>query len=201
METDSRLKRDTLGVDRRPRAPEVTRDDKSRASGDRDVAESREHQDREVTEDRELTEEDRLEMFREQMFNDALPDLPPIPGYHVCWLTTTNPRDPIQRRLRLGYELIKASDVPGMEYTSMKGGQFDGCVSINEMIAAKLPTSLYLKFMEEAHHKAPAREEGKLADTAAFLRQQAQQKGATVIDEDGSFEELRRAPPRGRFAT
>ncbi|HET8730778.1 MAG TPA: hypothetical protein VFM34_06680, partial [Moraxellaceae bacterium] len=56
---------------------------------------TRRAQERDVTERRELSEDDRLEMFRQQLFNDALPDLPEIPGYHLCWLTTTNPRDSI----------------------------------------------------------------------------------------------------------
>ena len=83
---------------------------------------SREMEDRQVLENREVTDDDRLEMFRAQLFNDALPDLPNIPGYHMCWLTTTNPRDPIHRRIQLGYEPIKASEVPGMEFASVKTG-------------------------------------------------------------------------------
>lgn len=77
---------------------------------------SRGMDDRQVTEDRGISDDDRLEMFRAQLFNDALPDLPEIPGYHVCWLTTTNPRDPIHRRIQLGYEPVKAEEVPGMEH-------------------------------------------------------------------------------------
>ena len=58
--------------------------------------------DRAVTEDREISDSDRLDMFRQQFFHASLPDLPKIPGYHVCWLTTTNPRDTINMRMRLG---------------------------------------------------------------------------------------------------
>jgi hypothetical protein len=104
---------------------------------------SREMEDRQVTENREVTEDDRLEMFRAQLFNDALPDLPDMPGYHVCWLTTTNPRDPIHRRIQLGYEPIKASDVPGMEFASVKTGEYAGLIGVNEMLAFKLPETLY----------------------------------------------------------
>jgi hypothetical protein len=56
---------------------------------------TREVEDRKVTQDRAVSEDDRLEMFRQQLFNDALPDLPELPGYHTIWLTTTNPRDSI----------------------------------------------------------------------------------------------------------
>jgi hypothetical protein len=41
---------------------------------------SRQAQDRRTTQDRVLSEDDRLEVFRMQLFNDALPDIPDIPG-------------------------------------------------------------------------------------------------------------------------
>ena len=156
---------------------------------------SREMGDRQVSENREVTDDDRLEMFRMQMHNDALPDLPDMPGYHVCWLTTTNSRDPIQRRMRLGYEPIKAEDVPGMEFASVKTGEWSGLIGVNEMIAFKLPMSLYQKFMQEAHHDAPLREENKLAETAEIMRQQAEGSGSTLFEGDG-LQEMREHNPR-----
>ena len=156
---------------------------------------SREMEDRQVIENREVTDDDRLEMFRAQLFNDALPDLPNIPGYHMCWLTTTNPRDPIHRRIQLGYEPIKAVDVPGMEFASIKTGEWSGLVGVNEMIAFKLPMSLYQKFMQEAHHDAPLREENKLAETAEIMRQQAEGSGSTLFEGDG-LQEMREHNPR-----
>jgi hypothetical protein len=156
---------------------------------------SREMEDRQVAENREVTDDDRLEMFRAQLFNDALPDLPDMPGYHVCWLTTTNPRDPIHRRIQLGYEPIKAAEVPGMEFASIKTGEWVGLVGVNEMIAFKLPTSLYQRFMQEAHHDAPLREENKLAETAEIMRQQAEGSGSTLFEGDG-LQEMREHNPR-----
>ena len=156
---------------------------------------SREMVDRQVTENREVTDDDRLEMFRMQMHNDALPDLPDIPGYHVCWLTTTNSRDPIQRRMRIGYEPIKAEDVPGMEFSSVKTGEWSGVIGVNEMLAFKLPMSLYQKFMQEAHHDAPLREENKLAETADIMRQQAEGSGSTLFEGDG-LQDMRDYNPR-----
>jgi len=135
--------------------------------------ESRAMQDRAVTESRALTEDDRLELFRQQLFQSALPDLPQIPGWHLCWLTTANPRDSIHARLRLGYEPVKPEDIPGWQYATVKTGEYAGFIGVNEMLAFKLPQSLYLKFMQEAHHDAPLREEEKLTDTADFLEQQA----------------------------
>ena len=168
MEVDERLKKE-LGASRRSRAME----------------------DREVTERRDISEDDRLRMFQQQLFNDALPDLPDIPGYHVCWLTTTNPRDSIHRRMQLGYEPIKAEEVPGMEYATAKTGEWIGFVAVNEMLAFKLPLNLYHMFMQEAHHDAPNREEGKLADTALQIQQDASAIGGKVELGDG-LQDLRR---------
>lgn len=160
---------------------------------------SRRSQERQVTESRELTEDDRLAMFRNTLFNDALPDLPNIPGYHTCWLTTSNPSDPIHRRVQLGYELLRADEVPGLEYASLKTGDYAGIVGVNEMIAAKLPMSLYQGFMQEAHHRRPAEEEEMLSQKVQQMRQDAEGVGAKLIAGDGMEELHRSAPSRGVF--
>jgi hypothetical protein len=156
---------------------------------------TRKASDRKVTEDRQLSDDDRLEMFRQQLFNDALPDLPDIPGYHMCWLTTQNPRDPIHRRMQLGYEPVKPEEVPGMEYASIKTGEWAGFIGVNEMLAFKLPMSLYEKFMQEAHHDAPLREENKLAEVAEMMREQAERAGSSMYEGDG-MSEMRENNPR-----
>lgn len=156
---------------------------------------SRAMEDRAITEDRTVSEDDRLEMFRNQLFNDALPDLPELPGYHVCWLTTTNPRDPIHRRIQLGYEPVRPEEIPGMEYATLKTGEYAGMIGVNEMLAFKLPQSLYQKFMREAHYDAPLREEDKLAETAEIMREQAARAGSTLYEGDG-MSEMRYEAPR-----
>jgi hypothetical protein len=146
---------------------------------------SRAMQDRAVTENRQISDDERVEMFRQQFFNSALPDLPSIPGFHTCWLTTTNPRDSIPMRLRLGYEPVKPEDIPGWEHATVKTGEWAGFIGVNEMLAFKLPMSLYEKFMTEAHHNAPLREEEKLTDTAEFMQQQARASGSNLSMGDG----------------
>jgi hypothetical protein len=175
-----------------------TEDSRLKKTADFDVVsrrDTRRSEDRQVSENREVTENDRLEMFRNQLFNDALPDLPKIPGYHLCWLTTTNPRDPIHRRIQLGYEPVKPEEVPGMEYASLKTGEWTGFIGVNEMLAFKLPESLYQAFMREAHYDAPLREEGKLADAADQIREQATRAGGALLEEDG-MQQLREHQPR-----
>lgn len=174
---DDRLKKE-LGVSRQSRAAE----------------------DRPVTENREISDDERLEMFRMNLYNDALPSIPDIPGYHVCWLTTTNKNDTIQMRIRLGYELIRGDDVPGMDLVTQKTGEYAGCVAVNEMLAARLPLSLYYRYMQEAHHDAPLREEDKLAETAELMREQAERSGGRLYEGDGMSEMRELVPSKGVFS-
>ncbi len=156
--TDSRVGKTSA---RRKKTPSKSR--KSRAANDRKDAATH----------RMLTDEERLDEFRKSFFQSVLPDLPTIQGYHVCWLTTTNPRDSIASRVRLGYEPIKAEDVPGWEHATLKGGEWTGCIGVNEMIAFKLPMSLYEAYMYEAHHAQPLSEEEKLTSVIDVIRQEA----------------------------
>ena len=176
MDVDERLRKET-GAERR----------------------SREIEDRPVTENRELSDDERLEMFRATLFNEALPDLPKIPGYHLCWLTTTNSRDPIYRRLQLGYQLLRSEDVGGMDYATQKTGEYIGIVGVNEMVAAKLPDSLYQRYMREAHHDAPARQESAIASSADHLQEQAGRDNGTLIVDEGTRELGRNTPRAADF--
>lgn len=171
-EADGRLKKE-LGVDRTSRAME----------------------DRPVTERRDVSDDDRLRMFQEQLFNDALPDIPDIPGYHVCWLTTTNQRDSIQKRAQLGYEPVRPEDAPGLEFATVNSGEMAGLIVVEEMVAYKLPMRLYQAFMKEAHYSAPLREEQKLAEVADSIREQAERSKSRIIEEEG-LEDIRLPAPR-----
>lgn len=184
---DERLKKE-LGVDRSTRRT------------DRNVTEARGMGDRQVTEERGISDDDRIEMFRNQLNNGALPNLPPIPGYHLCWLTTTNNNDSIHRRALLGYEPVKPEEVPGFEYATVKTGEWAGHVAVNEMLAYKLPLRLYEAYMQEAHHDAPLRDEQRLAEVLENIRQQGAEDGLTFDEGDGT-RELRQmtAPRKGLF--
>jgi len=141
--------------------------------------------DRAATESRELSDDARVELFRQQFIQAALPDLPNIPNYHTCWLTTTNPRDSIQARIRLGYEPIKPEEVPGWEYCSIKTGEWQGFIGVNEMLAFKLPMSLYKKYMQAVHFDAPNQEEERLLGNNEAMKEQAERAGSRVVEGDG----------------
>ena len=55
----------------------------------------------ETNEDKSSRE--RIEAFRDKWANNALPDIPgdAIPGFHLCWLSTTNNYDSIDKRMAL----------------------------------------------------------------------------------------------------
>lgn len=163
-------------------AKRKTRD--ARLSNDSGVRKDRGMVDRSVTQNRVLTDDERLREFRQMSFQSALPDIPPIEGFHVCWLTTENPRDPIHGRIRLGYEPVTPTDIPGWEHAALKSGEWEGCIGVNEMVAFKLPLDLYEAYMRENHHTQPLYEEGKLDDA----RRNAEAQASTLANENVSFE-------------
>ena len=154
------------------------------------VRADRRMQDRNVTQDRALSDDERVEEFRQQYFQSALPDIPKIEGYHVCWLTTENPRDPIHGRVRLGYEPIKSSEIPGWEHASLKTGEWAGCIGVNEMIAFKLPLELYEQYMRINHHEQPLQEEEALSSQLREIEAEmnaAAKRGTISLElEDGT---------------
>ena len=160
---------------------------------------SRKVNDRPVRESRELTDSERADAYRQSFFQAHLPDLPRIPGFHLCWLTTTNPRDSIHGRLRLGYTLVRAEEVPGWDHAKLTSGEWIGCVGINEMIAAKLPLHLYERYMAISHHEEPLSQEGLIL--AEVMKQADASRGAIrgVQLEEG-MEELGKGPAPPVFA-
>ena len=175
-------------------------------SDDSRVRSDRHMDDRKVTEDRALSDDQRVDEFRQQYFQSALPDIPKIPGYHVCWLTTENPRDPIHSRIRLGYEPIKAHDIPGWEHAMLKTGEWEGCIGVNEMIAFKLPLELYESYMSINHHEQPLSEEEKLSSQLRAMEAEmtaASKRGVVSLElEDGTAAlGVAPKPPPFAFAT
>ncbi len=168
-----------------------------------EVQRDREMEEREITENRELSDEERLDEFRNQWFQSALPDIPPIDGYHVCWLTTTNPRDPIHGRTRSGYEPVRGSDIPGWDHSTIKSGEWEGCIGVNEMLAFKIPLRLYEMYMKENHHTQPLEQEAglnaarKMAEQSAS--EQAKSRAPISFELEEGMSELGYAPEPPSF--
>ena len=86
-----------------------------------------------------------------------------------------------------------------MQYATLKTGEWSGFIAVNEMLAFKLPMSLYQRFMQEAHHDAPLREEQSLADQSDAIREQLMRSGSNVTEGDGLSELRQSNPARGVF--
>lgn len=170
--------------------------DEVRDTDDGELRSDHESEERAVTEDHEMSDEMRLELLRGSAQGMILPNLPDIPGFHPCWLSTTNSQDPIHRRMQLGYTPIKPSEIPGFAFDSIKSGEWAGCIGVNEMIAFKLPLRLYNEYMKEMHHRAPLREEEGI--NAIYEEAERQAKSinsqAQLLTEEGRFRVGRNIP-------
>lgn len=152
----------------------------------------------------EVVRRERLEAFRDKWANTALPDIPAgmIPGMHLCWLSTTNQYDSIDKRIALGYEPVKAAELgKGFENLGkMSSGKFEGCVSCNEMVLFKIPEDIYQEVMRMLHLEDPLEHQ---RNVTANVRSAAEAgKGGRSILEGGMLEmekEANRAAANMRF--
>jgi len=137
----------------------------------------------------DLSNRERIEAFRDKWQNSALPDIPKdaIPGMHLCWLSTTNTYDSIDKRMALGYEPVKAVELKGFETLGkMSSGKFEGCVSCNEMVLFKIPEEIYQEVMRMMHLEDPLEHQRNIT---AQVRNTAQEgKGGRSILEGGVLE-------------
>jgi hypothetical protein len=157
-----------------------------------DPTQSRAMDTRAITESRVLSDEERIRAYRMEKHKSQLPDLPLIDGWHTCWLTTTNPQDPIHRRVEMGYEPIKPEDVAGWNHSTQKSGEFAGCISVNEMLAFKLPMSLYEAYMKHSHHDEPNEQAYAIYENAMDQNEEARNQNSNIEVGDG-ISELRRS--------
>ena len=118
-----------------------------------------------------LTLEERRRMLRSEWDQNVLPEPPSEPGFHYCWLSTTNSADPIYKRIQKGYEPVRASDVPGFAQYRVAQGEFEGCVACNEMLLFRIPEELYQDIMSYFHYEKPMGEEEYLRANAAINQQ------------------------------
>jgi hypothetical protein len=135
----------------------------------------------------------RRERFRNQFMQQALPRVPEIDGYHLCWLSSTNGYDTIDSRIRIGYSPVKSSEMKGFNHPSMSvtdGG--DDIVRCNEMILYKIPNDVYQDIMLEMHHYAPLDESEKVrsgAEAAANSPDAFDRNGRRLITLEGGIDD------------
>lgn len=126
--------------------------------------ESRSSQDlsRAAPEEAFISKQERRKMWSDEWTQSALPKVPEIPGWHLCWLSTTNGYDSIDKRMRLGYVPVRADELPGFDNYRVKAGEDVGFIACNEMRLYKLPMDVYQEVMTQMHHDAPNEESDKV---------------------------------------
>jgi hypothetical protein len=148
---------------------------------------------RRAPEEHMVSSEERRRMFRSEWLQEALPKPPEIPGFHLCWLSTTNQYDPIHKRLRMGYEPVKASELPGFENYRVKSGEMEGFISCNEMVLYKIPMDIYQDIMAEMHHYAPLDEQEKIkVQQEQLIENSRDSRGKSLITVEGNSSDFDR---------
>lgn len=135
---------------------------------------SRLSSERAITEDREIGDTERLveKLAILRDVNTKLPSPPEIPGYHLCWLTTTNQSDPLEHRFRLGYTLVKPEELPGFSMQSQQGASAvaGDRITVNEMVLAKIEKDTFIHYMKHLHHDLPLEQVESLNESVSITK-------------------------------
>lgn len=142
-----------------------------------------------------LSAAERRRQLRQDWVQEILPTPPGIPGFHLCWLSTTNSTDPLHKRMQVGYQPVRVTEVPGFEQYKIDGGQYDGCVACNEMLLFKLPMEIYQDLMAIYHHDMPLEQEQAIRDRV-MQNQEVDSNGRPLGIVEGDFNALGRSAPR-----
>ena len=143
-----------------------------------------------------LNSAERRRLLRQGWVQEVLPKPPIIPGFHCCWLSTTNSTDPIYKRIQRGYVPVKASEIPGFgtQFT-VPEGEFEGCIACNEMLLFKIPAQTYEDLMMIYHHEMPMEQEESIKEMVK-RKQEEDSSGRSLGQVEGDFENLGRGPGR-----
>ena len=136
-------------------------------------------------EDKFISAQERRKMWSEEWTQSALPKLPSMDGWHLCWLSTTNSYDSIDKRIRLGYVPVKSDELPGYENYKVKSGEHVGYISCNEMLLFKLPMDVYQEVMTVMHHDKPREEAEKVKVQMESLQGQRDSNGKPLVSVEG----------------
>jgi len=134
---------------------------KSLSAGGRETRAS-EDASRVAPEEKFMSSQERRKMWSDEWTQSALPKLPELPGWHLCWLSTTNSYDSIDKRIRLGYQPVAQDELKGFENFRVKAGEHVGYIACNEMLLFKIPIDMYQDIMLQMHHEKPMEEAEKV---------------------------------------
>jgi hypothetical protein len=140
---------------------------------------------RKAPEDKFISTQERRKMWSEEWTQSALPKLPNMDGWHLCWLSTTNSYDSIDKRIRLGYVPVKSEELPGYEDYRVKAGEHVGHISCNEMLLFKLPMDVYQEIMTHMHDEKPREEAEKIRVQVEQLQGARDSNGKSLVAVEG----------------
>ena len=140
---------------------------------------------RQAPEEKFISSQERKKMWSDEWTQSALPKLPEFVGWHLCWLSTTNSYDSIDKRIRLGYVPVKSEELPGYEDYRVKSGEHVGYISCNEMLLFKLPMDVFQDYMVEMHHDRPRDEAEKVRVQLESLQGQRDSNGKSLVNVEG----------------
>ena len=132
-----------------------------------------------------ISKQERRKMWSDEWTQSALPKVPDIPGWHLCWLSTTNGYDSIDKRMRLGYVPVRADELPGFDNYRVKAGEDVGFIACNEMRLYKLPMEVYQEVMLQMHHEAPNEEADKVQIQVEQLQGNRDSSGKSLSKVEG----------------
>jgi len=142
-----------------------------------------------------LSAAERRRLLRKVGVQEVLPTPPDMPGWHMCWVSTTNSTDPVHKRLQVGYQPVKITEVPGFEQYKVDGGQFDGCIACNEMLLFKIPMDVYNDLMCIYHFDMPLEQEQAIRERVEGM-QAVDSDGRQLGSVEGDFSNLGRSSGR-----
>lgn len=143
-------------------------------------------------------------MIEAEYDNSVLANPPPIPGYHLCWLTTNNQYDSVGKRQRVGYTPVMKSEMPGFDASMGKDlAGFEGLVTCNELVLHKILDRRYQLIMNMYHHKKPTEAmrsivESNKANNAVVEDDDIAEPGFTTLDRTVKFAD--KLGDRARFS-
>ena len=125
------------------------------------------------------------QMWSDEWTQSALPKVPDIPGFHLCWLSTTNSYDTIDKRIRLGYTPVLADELPGYENYRVKAGEHVGHIACNEMLLFKIPMDLYQRVMTHFHYQKPMEATQAIMERMEELQSGVDSSGHRLLKTEG----------------
>lgn len=137
-----------------------------------------------------LTAQERRNQLRQDWVQELLPTPPSIPGYHTCWLSTTNSMDPIYKRMQRGYMPVTAAEAGNLSAAeTVKDGEFKGCISCNEMLLFKIEEQTYQDLMTIFHYDMPLEQARGIFEKANGVREM-DSNGRDISIVEGDFNSL-----------